>query len=318
MLHYKKKKNRLFRNVIKIPLILLILFVSFKVINYYFSTEDPVKINININNSNINYYIETADKASEGKAQVNWKYLAAIDGVRYKNDFSNIDINDTIELAKMFIKENDDKTGERAYNLISLDKVLKKNNFNEEEIEKTYKYVQDLKYAGLVSYTLSEDSPYMNFINDISDEAVEIYKQYRILPSIVIAQAILESGWGESELSIKANNLFGIKADSSWEGEKVAMNTSEFYDEELIDEFRVYKSKSDSIKDVGEFLNNNKRYKENGVFDAAFYIEQAQAIEDAGYSTVEDEDGKKIYADLLVELIRQYNLQLIDSTVQIN
>lgn len=323
MLHYKRRRRRrrkakALKNVIKISFSLLILFISFKMIWGYFSSQNPKDIKINLTNSDINYYIEIADKASEGKAQVNWKYLAVIDGVRYKNDFSNKESNDTLELANKFIKENSHKTDNRLYNIRNLDEVLNDIDFNENDAEKAYKYLEDLKYVGLVSYTLAEDSPYVKFINEISDEAVQIYNQYRIFPSIIIAQAILESGWGESELSIKANNLFGIKADSSWDGEKVSMSTSEFYDEEIIDEFRVYKSKSDSIKDVGAFLNNNKRYKENGVFDATFYIEQAQAIEAAGYSTVEDEDGKKIYADLLVELIRQYNLQLIDSKVQMN
>ena len=50
-----------------------------------------------------------------------------------------------------------------------------------------------------------------------------------IPPSIIMAQAILESGWGESELSTKANNYFGIKADSSWTGEVYNGATHEYY-----------------------------------------------------------------------------------------
>jgi flagellum-specific peptidoglycan hydrolase FlgJ len=56
------------------------------------------------------------------------------------------------------------------------------------------------------------------FINLVRDGAVKGYTVFRILPSLTIAQAILESGWGSSKLSQKANNLFGIKASSSWSG----------------------------------------------------------------------------------------------------
>ena len=51
----------------------------------------------------------------------------------------------------------------------------------------------------------------MNFIESIKDYAIKDYQTSKVLPSITIAQAILESGWGKSTLSLKANNLFGIK-----------------------------------------------------------------------------------------------------------
>ena len=57
------------------------------------------------------------------------------------------------------------------------------------------------------------------------------------------------------------------------------------------------------------------RYTEYKVFEARTYKEQALALENAGFSTAEDEFGNKIYAKMLGEIIRQYNLQLIDSKV---
>ena len=100
----------------------------------------------------------------------------------------------------------------------------------------------------MVSYRLKEDSKYTKFIEEIKDEAIKNYKEYKILPSITIAQAILESSWGESDLAQIYNNLFGIKADSSWKGEYVTLETFEFYDTKIEDKFRVYSNKNQSIR----------------------------------------------------------------------
>jgi flagellum-specific peptidoglycan hydrolase FlgJ len=162
------------------------------------------------------------------------------------------------------------------------------------------------------------DASEQQFIQELYPEAVEIYDKYNVFPSITIAQAILESGWGKSELSTKANNLFGIKAGSNWKGKKVKMNTSEYYNQKIVDVFRVYDSKEDSIKDYGNFLKNNKRYKQNGVFQATYYIDQANAIEKSGYSTVENVKGKEIYSDLIINIIQDQNLQLLDSQCELN
>ena len=63
---------------------------------------------------------------------------------------------------------------------------------------------------------------------------------------------------------------------------------------------------------------DNPRYKKYGVFESNTYINQANALQNAGYSTAEDESGKKRYASDLIEIIQQYNLQLIDSEIQSN
>ena len=56
------------------------------------------------------------------------------------------------------------------------------------------------------------------FIEQISKGAISGWRKYKVLPSITIAQAIIESGWGTSGLTVNAKNLFGIKANSSWTG----------------------------------------------------------------------------------------------------
>ena len=156
----------------------------------------------------------------------------------------------------------------------------------------------------------------IKFIKKVSELSYENYEKYKILPSITVGQAILESRWGESDLSKNSNNIFGVKADARWNGKVVEVNTSENYDDKIVAKFRKYDSIKDSINDHGKFLTENKRYEESGLFKATHYTTQAQALEDAGYATKKNEDGELIYADILIDLIKKYNLQLLDREVQ--
>lgn len=284
------------------------LFVSLYLIIGYHSLK-----NIDKNRIDVSKYIELVDKVSENKVQVNWKYVVSIVAVENKNKIKNISDDKIKNIANLFIEKSND-----GYKLKSLDDVLNKLNLEDKEKQRVNEYIDQLKYFGLTPYRLNEDSKYTKFIEEIKDEAIKNYKEFKILPSITIAQAILESSWGESNLAKIYNNLFGIKADSSWKGESILLETFEFYDTKIEDKFRVYSDKNQSIKDHAKFLVDNQRYTKYGVFDAKTYIEQANALENAGYSTVEDNNGQKIYAKYLIDLIRQYNLQLIDSQVQSN
>ena len=276
------------------------LFISLYLIIGYHSLK-----HIDKNRIDVSKYITLVDEVSENKVQVNWKYVVSIISVENKNKIKNT--------ANLFIEKSDN-----GYKLNSLDNVLNKLNFTDKEKERVNDYIDQLKYFGLTPYRLKEDSKYTKFIEEIKDEAIKNYKEYKILPSITIAQAILESSWGESDLAQIYNNLFGIKADSSWKGEYVTLETFEFYDTKIEDKFRVYSNKNQSIKDHAKFLVDNQRYKKYGVFEAKTYIEQAYALQNAGYSTAEDNSGQKRYAKDLIELIRQYNLQLIDSEIKIS
>src|SRR3712207_8207946 len=64
------------------------------------------------------------------------------------------------------------------------------------------------------------------FIEKVKDGAIAGWHEGRILPSVTIAQACLESGWGTSDLATKANNLFGIKAKQDWKGESYTVRTA--------------------------------------------------------------------------------------------
>ena len=185
----------------------------------------------------------------------------------------------------------------------AVDSKKQENNIEESNLDTTNKKVYSNIYI---------DSENMTFIENISEGAISNYNKYGILPSITMAQAILESGWGNSELAVIHNNLFGIKADLRWNGAVATIVTSENYNDYTVANFRKYDSINESIEDHGKFLYENSRYAEYGLFDGKDYKAQAQALEDAGYSTVKNENGESIYADKLISLIEKYSLMQYD------
>ncbi|PRR81509.1 glycoside hydrolase family 73 protein [Clostridium vincentii] len=301
----KRKIIKLFKTIF---LLLVLACIGYALIAYL-SKDDIIKLN----DSQIKLYIDSADNVSKGKLQVNWKYLAAIDWVRNDKDLSQLDDNNIQELGQTFLDKND---SEDKYILVSLENILNDLTFSNSEKKHTYKYIDQLEFIGLVEDNLETDSSSKKFIDEISPEAIKLYNKYGILPSITISQAVLESSWGKSDLSVKANNLFGIKADTSWKGKFVTMTTSEYYDDVIISNFRSYENKVDSLDDYGAFISSNKRYTEHGVFNASQYIDQAQSLEDAGYSTDQDQHGNTTYADLLIDIIQENDLQLLDNKAQ--
>jgi len=104
-------------------------------------------------------------------------------------------------------------------------------------------------------------------------------------PSVLIAQAALESNWGLSSLAAKYNNYFGIKAGSSWTGQTVNMKTNEVFNglnTTISSDFRVYNSLLDSVRDRNKLLSTS-RYA--AVKQAQTPLEQIQAIKNSGYAT---------------------------------
>ncbi|MFJ7365854.1 glycoside hydrolase family 73 protein [Peribacillus frigoritolerans] len=245
------------------------------------------------------------DETSIGKIQVNWKDVAAIASVEYAPDtMTKQEIEKT---ANLFIEKK-----ETQYRLKEIDEVIKALAYSEKQKKEVNAYLKYLNAEGTSSNLKNKDSLQVSFISSIKEGAIDNYKEYGILPSITIAQAILESGWGKSELSVKYNNIFGIKS-YNWDGKSANINTSEFHEENIQADFRVYDTISDSLQDHSVFLTENPRYEKSGLFSAKTYTEQATALQEAGYSTVENEAGEKIYSELLIELVRQHQLQLIDS-----
>lgn len=144
-------------------------------------------------------------------------------------------------------------------------------------------------------------SQQQNFIDEILPAAQDGLRDGKLLVSVTLAQAILESNWGESGLSKNSNNLFGIKG--KYEGESVSMNTMEASGATTAN-FRVYPSWKESIEDHTDLIINNERYK--GAVGETDYRKALQAIKDGGYAT---DPG---YVDKLVTIIERYNLTQYD------
>lgn len=137
-----------------------------------------------------------------------------------------------------------------------------------------------------------------DYIEQYKNIAISEMKRSGVPASITLAQGILESESGNSELVKKSNNHFGIKCKSTWEGDSVS------HDDDANGEcFRAYTNAEDSYKDHSDFLRKNQRYGSLFSLDPADYAGWANGLKKAGYAT------NPRYPDLLIKYVEQYNLQ---------
>ncbi|KAA6340280.1 Exo-glucosaminidase LytG [termite gut metagenome] len=142
---------------------------------------------------------------------------------------------------------------------------------------------------------------YVEYINKYSDLAVKQMKEYRIPASITLAQGLLESGAGQSNLTRKSNNHFGIKCGKDWNGRTV------LHDDDLRDEcFRVYRHAEDSYEDHSLFLRKRAHYAPLFRLDITDYKGWAYGLKKAGYAT------SPTYATQLIGIIEKYELYKYD------
>lgn len=148
------------------------------------------------------------------------------------------------------------------------------------------------------------------YIETYGPMAVEACREYpELYPSVLMAQAILESANGNSALVKRANNHFGIKKGVGWKGDVAEFNTREFQGGKWVTvkaPFRSYATVTDSFRDRNRFLARNPRYTNNGVFSAASPEQQCKALLRAGYATDPE------YANKLIALIDRHNLRRFD------
>lgn len=136
------------------------------------------------------------------------------------------------------------------------------------------------------------------YVEQFKDIAMSEMKRSGVPAAITLAQGILESENGNSELVKKSNNHFGIKCKSTWEGDSVN------HDDDAAGEcFRAYGNAADSYRDHSDFLRGNKRYAFLFDLDAEDYQGWAKGLKKAGYAT------NPRYPDLLIKYVEQYNLQ---------
>lgn len=143
-----------------------------------------------------------------------------------------------------------------------------------------------------------------NYIKEYADIAMEEMLQYGIPASITLAQGILESGAGAGELTLKANNHFGIKCHTGWEGDRVYHD-----DDERGECFRKYNDPKYSYRDHSLFLTQRSRYQDLFKLRKDDYKGWAKGLRKAGYAT----DPK--YPDKLIGIIERYDLTAYDDAV---
>lgn len=130
-----------------------------------------------------------------------------------------------------------------------------------------------------------------------------------LFSSVVIAQAICESGWGQSKIMMKANAIFGIKATSSWKGKVYNANTQECYDGSTYTNitacFRAYNSLAESISDYFDLITKLDRYRK--ACTSTTPLECITAIKNGGYAT------SPTYINTIMSIINSNNLTKYDN-----
>lgn len=143
---------------------------------------------------------------------------------------------------------------------------------------------------------------YEKYIKTYSNLAIQHQKKYKIPASITLAQGVLESGAGQSDLAQRSNNHFGIKCHSDWRGGRV------YHDDDLRGEcFRKYKQVEDSYDDHSRFLAERPRYASLFDLNIKDYKGWAKGLQKCGYAT------DRAYANKLIKVIEDYELYRYDS-----
>lgn len=190
------------------------------------------------------------------------------------------------------------------YNAYICEKLAKQTRMNQYRPALKPTFVLLVMLLSLVAQPLhaqQRNQLYMNYIEQYADEAVEQMHRYRIPASITLAQGLLESGAGRSQLTRKSNNHFGIKCGSDWRGKRT------YHDDDARGEcFRVYKNALESYEDHSRFLAGKSRYASLFKLKTTDYKGWARGLKKCGYAT------SPTYANQLINLIELYNLDRFD------
>ena len=148
----------------------------------------------------------------------------------------------------------------------------------------------------------------LEFIQKVAPHAVNAMHEHRVLASLTIAQACLESGYGKASIG---NNIFGIKAGGGWTGKTQTVVTHEYYNgvkTKVNAVFRDYNSISDSIKDHTSLFVRLQRYQ--NLLGETDYRRASQLVYQDGYATDPNYPAK------LISIIEQYKLYQYDKEVK--
>lgn len=140
------------------------------------------------------------------------------------------------------------------------------------------------------------------YIDVFAKLSIQEMNEYHIPASITMAQACLESGDGNSILAQKANNHFGIKCNSSWQGHTIRKD-----DDDRNECFRKYSTAIESYRDHSKFLTGGMRYQFLFDYDIKDYRKWAYGLKKAGYAT------DMQYPERLIKIIEEFQLYKLDT-----
>jgi hypothetical protein len=158
---------------------------------------------------------------------------------------------------------------------------------------------QLLFLLAILSTTLSfsQKEKAIAYVEKYKEIAISEMQRTGVPAAITLAQGILESKYGESDLSKESNNHFGIKCKLDWNGEKV------YHDDDLRQEcFRKYNTVEASYKDHSDFLKSRPHYSSLFSLNPTDFQAWAYGLKKAGYATERD------YPEMLIKVINDYNL----------
>lgn len=165
---------------------------------------------------------------------------------------------------------------------------------------KVRKNNEAIKKRNKVAIATHRNMSSLEYIDRFKAIAIQEMNTYGIPASITLAQGLFESGAGNSDLAVAANNHFGIKCGSTWTGESYYKD-----DDNTNDCFRVYDNPEDSYRDHSEFLKK-KNYARLFELDKNDFKGWAYGLKAAGYAT------NPKYPQLLLNIITKYNLDQYD------
>ncbi|GHT09954.1 N-acetylmuramoyl-L-alanine amidase [Bacteroidia bacterium] len=160
---------------------------------------------------------------------------------------------------------------------------------------------------GIHSQAQKKASSYIEYIKQYNGIAVKAMDKYKIPASITLAQALLESGAGQSSFVVDSKNHFGIKCHSDWTGKRIYRK-----DDGPNDCFRKYDSVEDSYEDHAKFLQKYPRYAVLFTYNVRDYTAWAKGLQTCGYAT------DKAYANKLIRIIELYELYEYDAKSKVS
>lgn len=151
----------------------------------------------------------------------------------------------------------------------------------------------------------------VDFVEELVPTAQALQREYGVLASVSLAQAMLESDFGQSQLASEHYNLYGVKTDFD-DPQGAQYPTLEFYEGEwieIIDTFKVYDSWHDAMREHAELITYGTSWNEDqyqAVLAGSTYQEQARGLQESGYAT------DPTYSDKIINMIEEWDLDRYD------